>query len=54
MTRLRPLISPALQLAGLIAASVGLGMIWLPVGVIAAGLSLFALGLVIDLPARRR
>lgn len=46
--------SAVLQIAGLATVAIGVGLIYPPAGVIAAGAAIFALGLVVGLPARRR
>ncbi len=48
LRRLRGGLPPLLQLAGLAAIAVGLGLVWLPAGVIAAGAGLFLVGFVLD------
>jgi len=42
---MRTLLSSALEILGLVALTVGLGLVWLPLGVIFGGLALVVIGI---------
>jgi hypothetical protein len=47
-TRLRGGIPPLFQLVGLAAVALGVGLVFLPAGIVVAGAGLFTIGFVLD------